>query len=71
MLALERPKRLLLGYLVGATVTSVTCGLILVFALPSSSASSTAKHTVNPARRPGPSGLPAPRSRSSCWSADS
>jgi Sap, sulfolipid-1-addressing protein len=48
MLALERPQRLLLGYLVGAMVTSVTCGLILVFALPSSSASSTAKHSVNP-----------------------
>jgi Sap, sulfolipid-1-addressing protein len=49
MLALEKPKRLLSGYLAGAMVTSVTCGLVLVFALPSSSTSSTAKHTVNPA----------------------
>ena len=48
MLALEKPKRLLSGYLVGAMVTSITCGLVLVFALPSSSTSSTAKHTVNP-----------------------
>ena len=48
MLALERPKRLLSGYLAGALVTSVTCGLVLVFALPSSNASSTAKHSVNP-----------------------
>jgi hypothetical protein len=49
MLALEKPKRLLSGYLVGAMVTSLTCGLVLVFALPSSSTSSTAKHSVNPA----------------------
>jgi hypothetical protein len=48
MLTLERPKRLLIGYLVGALVTSVTCGLVLVFALPGSTTSSTAKHTVNP-----------------------
>jgi hypothetical protein len=48
MLTLEKPERLLLGYLAGALVTSVTLGLVLVFALPSSSASSTSKHTVNP-----------------------
>jgi hypothetical protein len=48
MLALEKPKRLLSGYLAGAMVTSVTCGLVLVFALPNSSPSSTAKHSVNP-----------------------
>jgi Sap, sulfolipid-1-addressing protein len=48
MLTLERPKRLLSGYLAGALVTSVTCGLLLVFALPHTSTSSSAKHTVNP-----------------------
>ena len=48
MLTLTKPKRLLSGYLVGAMVTSVTCGLILVFTLNDSGASSTAKHTVNP-----------------------
>jgi hypothetical protein len=48
MLTLEKPERLLLGYLIGAAVTSVTCGLLLVFALPGSSTSSTAKHSVNP-----------------------
>jgi Protein of unknown function (DUF2910). len=48
MLALEKPKRLLSGYLLGALVTSITCGLLLVFALPGSSTSSTAKHGVNP-----------------------
>ena len=48
MLTLERPKRLLTGYLVGAALTSITCGLLLVFALPGSSTSSTAKQGVNP-----------------------
>lgn len=48
MLTLLSPKRLLSGYLAGALVTSITCGLILVFALPGSSSSSSAKHTVNP-----------------------
>jgi hypothetical protein len=48
MLTLLKPKRLLTGYLAGAMVTSVACGLILVFTLNGSSASSTAKHTVNP-----------------------
>jgi Sap, sulfolipid-1-addressing protein len=48
MLALSRPKRLLLGYLLGAVLTSVTCGLLLVFELPKSSTSTTAKRTVNP-----------------------
>jgi hypothetical protein len=48
ILTLEKPKRLLLGYLLGALVTSITCGLVLVFALPGSSTTSTAKHSVNP-----------------------
>src|ERR1700729_69288 len=48
MLTLDRPRRLLEGYLVGALVTSFTCGLVLVFALPNSSTSSTAKHGVDP-----------------------
>jgi hypothetical protein len=48
MLTLEKPKRLLMGYLAGAAITSITCGLVIVFALPDSSTSSTAKHTVNP-----------------------
>ncbi len=48
MLTLDRPRRLLTGYLLGALVTSITCGLVLVFALPNSSTSSTAKHGVDP-----------------------
>lgn len=49
MLTLPNPKRLLLGYLMGAALMSVTCGLLLVFLLPHSSTASTAKHTVSPA----------------------
>jgi hypothetical protein len=50
MLVLPSPKRLLLGYLLGAMMTSITLGLVIVFALSgSSSTTSTAKHTLNPA----------------------
>jgi Sap, sulfolipid-1-addressing protein len=48
MLTLSHPERLLLGYLLGALVTSITCGLVIVFALSESSASNTAKRTVDP-----------------------
>jgi len=48
MLTLPSPNRLLLGYLLGALITSITCGLVIVFALHGSSASNTAKRTVNP-----------------------
>jgi hypothetical protein len=48
MLTLPSPRRLLLGYLLGAALTSVTCGLLLVFLLPGSSTSGTAKHTISP-----------------------
>jgi len=48
MLTLSNPRRLLSGYLLGALITSITCGLLLVFLLPGSSTASTAKHTINP-----------------------
>jgi Sap, sulfolipid-1-addressing protein len=48
MLTLSRPKRLLTGYLAGAMVTSLICGLLLVFSLDGSSAANTAKNTINP-----------------------
>ncbi|MGO9750912.1 MAG: GAP family protein [Solirubrobacteraceae bacterium] len=48
MLLLPSPKRLLAGYLLGAYTTSITLGLVIVFTLSSSSASSTAKHAVSP-----------------------
>lgn len=49
MLLLERPKRLLLGYLLGAAMTSITLGLVIAFALQGSSVVSTSKNTLNPA----------------------
>jgi hypothetical protein len=47
MLLLDHPKRLLVGYLLGALMTSVTLGLIVVFTLDGSA--STAQHTLSPA----------------------
>ena len=50
MLLLPRPKRLFLGYLLGAMMTSITLSLLIVFSLEGlSSATSTAQNTVNPA----------------------
>jgi Sap, sulfolipid-1-addressing protein len=48
MLLLPSPKRLMVGYLLGAYTTSITLGLVIVFTLPNSSATSTAKHTISP-----------------------
>ncbi len=48
MLTLLKPKQLLSGYLAGAMLTSITCGILLVFTFSDSSTSSTAKHTVDP-----------------------
>jgi hypothetical protein len=49
MLLLPSPKKLMLGYLVGATMTSVTLGLVIVFTLANSGATSTTKNAVSPA----------------------
>lgn len=49
MLMLPSPKRLLLGYLLGAYMTSIVLGLVIVFALPSSGAVSTTENTLSPA----------------------
>jgi hypothetical protein len=48
MLFLPSPKRLLLGYLVGALLTSLTIGFVIVFAVDSSSATSTAQNSLSP-----------------------
>ena len=48
MLLLPSPKRLMFGYLLGAYLTSITLGLIVVFELNGSSATSSAKHTLSP-----------------------
>jgi hypothetical protein len=50
MLLLPSPKRLLLGYLVGAAMTSITLGLLIVFEFEKSSTVSTAKRTLSPAQ---------------------
>ena len=49
MLLLERPARLMLGYLLGAYMTSITLGLVIVFSLTGSSASNTTENTISPA----------------------
>ena len=49
MMLLPNPRRLMLGYLLGALTTSITLGLVIVFALKSSSAVSTTQNTVSPA----------------------
>jgi hypothetical protein len=49
MLLLPSPQKLMLGYLLGALMTSITLGLVIVFALKGSSAVSTTQNTINPA----------------------
>jgi hypothetical protein len=49
MLVLPNPKKLLLYYLCGAVLTSVTIGCVIVFGIGGeSSGTSTAEHTINP-----------------------
>jgi Sap, sulfolipid-1-addressing protein len=48
MLVLPHPKRLLLGYLLGAAMTSVTLGLLIVFTLRHSGLAQTTKTTLGP-----------------------
>ena len=49
MLLLDKPVRLMGGYLLGAYLTSITLGLIIVFSLSDSSAANTTENTVSPA----------------------
>lgn len=49
MLLLDKPARLMSGYLLGAYMTSITLGLVIVFSLSNSSATSTTENTVSPA----------------------
>ena len=48
MMLLPNPKKLMLGYLLGAYLTSITLGLLIVFSLHGSGSVSTAKHTLGP-----------------------
>lgn len=49
MLLLDRPVRLMGGYLLGAYLTSITVGLIIVFSLSDSSTANTTENTISPA----------------------
>src|SRR4051794_34574416 len=49
MLLLPNPKRLMLGYLLGAYVTSITIGLVVVFSPQGSSAEQPPKQPISPA----------------------
>jgi Sap, sulfolipid-1-addressing protein len=49
MLLLPSPKKLMLGYLCGALLTSITLGLIIVFSFSSSSTTTTTQHSISPA----------------------
>ena len=48
MLLLPNPKRLMFGYWLGAMLTSITLGLLIVFSLKNSGVVSTTKHTLSP-----------------------
>ncbi len=48
MLFLQSPKRLLLGYLAGALLISLTIGFVIVFVVHDASSTSTARNTVSP-----------------------
>lgn len=48
MLLLPHPKRLMLGYLLGAYATSITFGLVFAFSLHGSSAISTSEQALSP-----------------------
>jgi hypothetical protein len=48
VLLLARPQRLMLGYWLGAMLTSVALGLVIVFTLEGSGFEQSAKNTVHP-----------------------
>ena len=49
MLLLDKPARLMLGYLLGAYLTSITLGLVIVFSASNSSTTNTTENTLSPA----------------------
>ncbi|HVQ58163.1 MAG TPA: GAP family protein [Solirubrobacterales bacterium] len=48
MMLLPNTKKLMFGYLLGAYLTSITLGLLIVFSLHDSGGVSTARHTLSP-----------------------
>jgi hypothetical protein len=49
MMLLENPKRLMLGYLLGAYLTSISLGMLIAFSLHGSSGVGTARDSLTPA----------------------
>ena len=49
MLFLPNPKRLLIGYLLGGLLVSLTIGFVIVFAVHQSGATSTSQNSISPA----------------------
>src|SRR6202042_742527 len=49
MMLLPNPKRLMIGYLLGAMLTSITLGLVIISKLDNSTAVSTTQKTLSPA----------------------
>ena len=49
MLLLPSPSKLMLGYLLGAYLTSITLGMVIVFSLANSSTTNTTENTISPA----------------------
>jgi hypothetical protein len=49
MMLMPNPKRLMLGYLLGALMTSITLGLVIISSFESSDAVSTTENTLSPA----------------------
>lgn len=49
MLLLDKPARLMSGYLLGAYVSSITLGLIIVFSLSNTSTTNTTQNEISPA----------------------
>ncbi|MDX6627250.1 MAG: hypothetical protein QOE56_2239 [Solirubrobacterales bacterium] len=48
LMLLPNTKKLMLGYLLGAYLTSITLGLLIVFSLNDSAGATAAKHTLSP-----------------------
>ena len=48
MMLMPHPVRLMLGYLLGALLTSITCGILIVYELKSSGLVSSTKHSIGP-----------------------
>ena len=48
MLLLDKPAKLMVGYLLGAYITSITLGLVIVFSASNSSTTNTTENTLSP-----------------------